>query len=79
MPMIIEEADNGWVIHYPSHNTEGTTTEVIEYPEDKDEGDKSYEEAVQKLLNRVMDGLCIFGSKHNDYRTFVEVVKQNGD
>ncbi len=74
--MIIEEADNGWVITYPNHNLSGDAIEVVEFPTNVEDGDKEYEEAVQKLLYVVKEGLGIFGSKHNKYRTFIEVEKQ---
>ena len=75
----IKEADNGWVISYPSNNTEGITTEVVEYPEHSDEGDKEYEEAVERLLYRVMQSIGVWGSKHNKYRTFIKVVNQSDE
>ena len=74
--MIIEEADNGWVITYPNHNLSGDAIEVVEFDCDAEEGSEKYEEAVRKLLYIVKEGLGIFGSKHNKYRTFIEVEKQ---
>ena len=74
--MKIDTADNGWIVTYPSHNLDGESVSIIEFPSGVEEGSKEYEEAAQKLLYVVMYGLGIFGSKHNKYRTFVEVVKQ---
>ena len=72
MKLTITEADNGYYLEKEGENY-GT---VIQLDEHKKEDGYYNREKVQELLYEVLDYFSERGSKHDEYRTVIEVQKQ---
>ena len=70
----IKECFNGYEVTVNEEGDEHThvfQTKTVE-------GDKQFEETIQELLDTVKRGIGVYGSKHQDYRVVIDVIKQNG-
>lgn len=77
MVVHIRQANNGFVISYPNPNDEGEITEVIEVPSFSISSPTQEElAAYQRLCYTVLEAIGYYGSKHHEYRLWVEIRNQ---
>ena len=81
MKVIIEDADNGWVVttehDYDDSEECFERKQLFVYDEDKlDTDSKEKHEAMQKMFYFIMEYLAVYNSKHDKTRFNIEVEKQ---
>ncbi len=77
MKLSIYKADNGYVL--ASYDEEAIQTNAIEFDEQRNEYSRENREKVQEMLYMVLDYFNERGSKHDTYRTVVDVIKRAED
>ena len=73
MKLIIETADNGYILSY--YDPEIKEKRSIAVEEDKN---GSQAKTTQKLFWEIEEYFCLFGSKHDEERCYIEVRDKNG-